>query len=144
MGMGLNSGLGWEPVGTVKMMVGITQAQIPNGWLWCDGSSKSTTAYPALFSHLGYRYGGAGGNFTLPEFKNRFPVGTSGNTGGFLDTTITGSHTFQGTGSPTNITYNTTTVSNTTEDIDVVSDVYATGSDPSISPYVAVTFMIKY
>lgn len=61
------------PVG-VMMPFGGTAA--PAGqWLLCDGSSKSTTTYATLFNVLGYRYGGSGGNFNLPDMRGRFPIG---------------------------------------------------------------------
>jgi microcystin-dependent protein len=61
------------PVG-VMMPFGGTAA--PAGqWLLCDGASKSTTTYAKLFNVLGYRYGGSGGNFNLPDMRGRFPIG---------------------------------------------------------------------
>lgn len=36
------------------------------GCLLCDGSSYSTTAYPALFAAIGYTYGGSGTSFNVP------------------------------------------------------------------------------
>lgn len=39
---------------------------VPEGWIRTDGSSVTTTNYPGLFTVIGYTYGGAGANFTLP------------------------------------------------------------------------------
>ena len=48
---------------------------LPSGWLWCDGSSYSTTAYPTLFAAIGYTYGGGGGSFNVPDMRGQVPVG---------------------------------------------------------------------
>jgi len=55
------------PLGTVLDFAGPT-ANIPTGFLPCDGRSLSTTTYADLFAVLGYTWGGAGGNFSLPNF----------------------------------------------------------------------------
>lgn len=55
------------PVGTVIMWIATS---IPAGWLRLDGSSYSTTTYPALFDLLG--------TGTLPNMADRFPIGVSG------------------------------------------------------------------
>jgi microcystin-dependent protein len=54
-----------------------TNAAIPAGWLLCDGASVATATYPALFTALGYAYGGAGANFNLPDLVARFPKGSA-------------------------------------------------------------------
>ncbi len=41
-------------------------------WLVCDGSQVKVANYPELFSALGYRYGGEGGKFNLPNFQGTF------------------------------------------------------------------------
>lgn len=61
------------PVGSVVMWTTNTP---PSGWLLCDGTSVLTSAYAALFAIVGYTFGGTGGSFTLPNFNNRFPVGS--------------------------------------------------------------------
>lgn len=38
----------------------------PTNWFLCDGASKDTTTYAALFAVIDYTYGGSGANFTLP------------------------------------------------------------------------------
>jgi microcystin-dependent protein len=43
----------------------------PSGWLFCDGSPLSTTTYSDLFAALGYRYGGSGSTFNLPNPAGR-------------------------------------------------------------------------
>jgi microcystin-dependent protein len=47
----------------------------PTGWLLCDGASYATATYPALFTAIGYAYGGSGANFNVPNLKGRVPVG---------------------------------------------------------------------
>ena len=44
----------------------------PSGWLFCNGASVSTTTYASLFAAIGYTYGGAGGNFNLPNLNGQF------------------------------------------------------------------------
>ena len=62
------------PIGTIWEFAGNVA---PAGWAFCDGSSKSTTdpAYAALFAVIGYRHGGAGANFNLPDRRARVPIG---------------------------------------------------------------------
>lgn len=52
------------PVGTVVPYAG---KQLPQGWLWCDGSTFDEDDYPDLHDVLG--------SSTLPNLKNRFIVG---------------------------------------------------------------------
>jgi microcystin-dependent protein len=69
----------------------------PTGWLLAEGASVSTTTYAALFAVIGYTFGGSGGSFTLPDYRNRFPVGAGdsyvlGATGGAANAIVV-SHT---------------------------------------------------
>ena len=48
---------------------------IPPRWLLCAGASFLTADYPELFKALGYRYGGAGANFNVPDLRGRLPLG---------------------------------------------------------------------
>lgn len=69
-----------------------TNAAIPAGWLLCDGSSIATATYPALFTALGYSYGGAGANFNLPNLVGSFAKGSAtqtATTGGSNNHTLT-------------------------------------------------------
>lgn len=54
------------PVGTV---VGNARGAVPNGWLSCDGSAISRTAYPDLFAAIGTTYGAgdASTTFNIPN-----------------------------------------------------------------------------
>ena len=61
-------------VGEIKMWGG-SAINLPAGWLTCDGSSLSTTAYPNLFAAIGYSYCGSGSSFNLPDLRGRTAVG---------------------------------------------------------------------
>lgn len=72
---------------------------IPAGYLLCDGSSLSTTAYPTLFSAIGYTYGGSDTTFQLPDLRGEFVRGVDagrgidvGRTLGSLQDHLTVSH----------------------------------------------------
>jgi len=43
---------------------------LPDGWLSANGASLDTVTYSALFSVIGYTYGGSGSSFTLPTVTN--------------------------------------------------------------------------
>lgn len=49
----------------------------PNGFLYCDGSAVSRTAYADLFAKIGTTYGVGDGSttFNLPDFRGYFPRG---------------------------------------------------------------------
>lgn len=54
----------------------------PAGWALCDGSMLLVSQYQALFSLIGYTYGGDGkNNFALPDLRCRLPVGAPAVTG---------------------------------------------------------------
>ena len=63
---------GIAPIGSIMMWPATTP---PPGWLICNGTTFSAVTYPTLNTVLG-------GN-TLPNFQNRFPIGshTSGTPG---------------------------------------------------------------
>lgn len=57
-----------DPIGRIcTWHTGVT---VPDGWLSCNGASKSTLDYPGLFAVIGYTYGGSGTSFTLPTVTN--------------------------------------------------------------------------
>lgn len=62
------------PSGIIMAYVGIS---VPTGWAWCDGASYDTTAQATLFAVTSYRYGGAGANFNVPDFRTRVPRGAA-------------------------------------------------------------------
>jgi microcystin-dependent protein len=53
----------------------------PSGWLLCDGTSYATATYPALFTALGYTWGGSGSNFNVPDLRSRVSVGAGAGPG---------------------------------------------------------------
>jgi microcystin-dependent protein len=108
------------PAGTIIQSAAINR---PNGWLDCDGSSLSASAYADLFNAIGYAFGGSSGTFLLPDMRGRTGVGIGtgsglstrnlGSTGGEETHTLTvgemPAHTHTGT---TNIAGNHTHTSN--------------------------------
>lgn len=65
------------PVGTVVAFAGPV-ANIPVGWLLCDGNLISSTTYPHLFAAIQYSWGGSGSSFNLPDMRGMFLRGVSG------------------------------------------------------------------
>jgi microcystin-dependent protein len=47
----------------------------PEGSLLCDGGVYSTTLQKRLFDAIGYKYGGSGASFNVPDIRERIPVG---------------------------------------------------------------------
>jgi len=68
------------PCGIIQMFAGSTA---PNGWLVCDGSTVSRSAYSDLFKIIGTTYGAGNSNttFTLPDMRGRFAMGAGTGTG---------------------------------------------------------------
>ena len=61
------------PTGVVNPFAGDTA---PVGWLMCSGGTFSATAYPALASLLGSKYGAiSGDNYRLPDLRGRTVAG---------------------------------------------------------------------
>jgi microcystin-dependent protein len=50
----------------------------PSGWLLCDGSAVSRTAFPDLFTTIGTRWGIGDGatTFNVPDLRGRFSGGS--------------------------------------------------------------------
>jgi len=67
------------PVGGVTMFAGLKSA-IPYNYLPCDSRILNTTEFADLFNVIGYRYGGSGVNFVLPDSQGFFPFGLTANT----------------------------------------------------------------
>jgi microcystin-dependent protein len=63
------------PVGTVQAFGGTV---VPDGWLLCDGATKSRTTYSALYAAIGSAHGAGDGltTFHLPDYRGRFLRGT--------------------------------------------------------------------
>jgi microcystin-dependent protein len=69
------------PPGVVEAYLGGTAA-VPSGWVLANGASLSTATYPALFGVLGYRFGGSGASFSVPNLNvGYFLVGSTSSPG---------------------------------------------------------------
>lgn len=64
------------PIGSTQDFCG-PLANIPAGYLHCDGAAISRTTYAALFSAIGTAWGTGDGSttFNLPDFRGSFAVG---------------------------------------------------------------------
>lgn len=62
------------PVGTTLLWHMPTP---PDRWLICEGAGHSTALYPELFALWGYKYGGSGAFFAVPDMSGRIPWGAS-------------------------------------------------------------------
>ena len=77
-------------------------ASPPSGWLVCDGTSKLVADFGALHTAIGYSFGGSGGNFNVPDMRDKFVIGAGStysvaNTGGSADSIVVShNHTFSG------------------------------------------------
>ena len=54
----------------IRLLAG---SRLPQHWLHCDGQSLSVADNEPLFEQIGYRYGGSGGNFSLPRIADKGP-----------------------------------------------------------------------
>ena len=77
------------PVGSMLMW---TSADLPSGWLRCDGGAVSRVTYSQLFAAIGTTYGSGDGSttFNLPNLKGRFPLGKNGSDSDFNELGETG------------------------------------------------------
>jgi len=64
------------PVGTIVPYVSAA-ANVPHGWLPCDGRSVGTADYPDLSGVIHYAYGGSGTSFKVPNLTNKAVYGSS-------------------------------------------------------------------
>ncbi len=69
------------PVGSMIIFAG-PKANIPAGWLACDGTAYGMNDYPKLFAALGTAWGdgsagtsGTSGDFNVPDMRGLFPRG---------------------------------------------------------------------
>lgn len=82
------STVGSAETGEIRIWAGAA-ADIPDGYLLCDGSAISRTQYTKLYQIIGDAYGAGDGSttFNLPDLRDAFPMGASttspiGTTGG--------------------------------------------------------------
>ena len=84
------------PTGVVYPFAGAI-ANIPSGYLLCNGSSLLRASYPALFNAIGVIYGAADGtHFNLPDFRDRMLIGARQDDSGTPKTNVTGALTANG------------------------------------------------
>lgn len=152
------------PTGEIKMW---PTASAPTGFLLCNGAAVSRTIYAALFAVIGTTFGSGDGTttFTLPDLKNRFPVGAGdlyalAATGGSKDAVVV-SHNHTATDSGHTHTYSnavtggpflggtssysitgTGTTASGTANITVASS-GESGTNKNLPPYLALYFIIK-
>lgn len=71
-------GLVQAPIGSIALFAG---ADLPDGYLLCDGGELSRTVYNELFEAIGTTWGAGNGEttFNLPDFSGKFIRGTGGN-----------------------------------------------------------------
>lgn len=76
------------PVGTILTLIG---SIAPTGYLLCDGSAISRTAYKNLYDLIGITYGGGDGTttFQIPDFRGVFLRGLDNGRGFDSGRTIT-------------------------------------------------------
>lgn len=124
-------------VGEIKIWSG---ASAPSGFLLCNGSAISRTAYSKLFDVIGVVYGVGDGSttFNIPDLRQRFPLGKAasgtGSTLGEIGGQINHTHT----------------VTITTDPVPVLAGLAQVGNDGTYTsssnnpPFIAINFIIKY
>jgi microcystin-dependent protein len=68
------------PTGAVIAFAGCS-AQVPEGWLLCDGQQLDQATNPALFSVIGTAHGGDASVFRVPDLRGMFLRGVDGGAG---------------------------------------------------------------
>lgn len=76
---------GWQAFstasGTVGEIIAWPEDDPPQNFLTCDGSLQNATTFADLFAVLGFKYGGGGANFNLPDLRGTFIRGRAGGSG---------------------------------------------------------------
>ena len=91
------------PVGSLMPFAGFSA---PNGWLLCDGTAVSRTAYADLFAVIGVRFntGNADSStFKLPDLTNAIPIGYASSTSEIGNTVGSNSLLLSGTNVPSHV-----------------------------------------
>ena len=73
-----------------------TSSGAPAGWLICDGTQYSTSAYPALYALIGTTYGSGVGTFAVPNLQGLFIRGAGTQTKSGVTYAAPAIGTFQG------------------------------------------------
>lgn len=155
LGEGGGGGAGTVPTGGIIMW---SEPAAPAGFLFAAGGSVAVATYPELHAVIGYRFGGAGANFNLPNFQDRFPIGAwtsipAGATGGENEHTLTtsempshfhaaGRYGTGAAGAPAGFTFETTTGG--AVDHSITTDSAGGGAPHNNMPkYLGISFVIK-
>lgn len=75
------SGVRTMDVAPVGSIIWFSTPAAPNGYFFCDGRALNVGLYPELFAVLGYRYGGSGATFNIPDLRGEFIRGWAGTRG---------------------------------------------------------------
>lgn len=156
-----------SPSGEIRMW---PTATAPTGFLLCSGANVSRTIYAALFAVIGETFGAGDGTttFTLPNFKNRMPIGsgdlyTVAATGGSKDAVVVShthtdsghTHSFKGnstgggsdyyaaTGGSLSNTGPITAASSVVSGTANISTTGVSGTNANLPPYLSIYFIIK-
>lgn len=138
-------------------MWGGEDAEIPTGWLRCDGAGYDTGVESELFAAIGYTWGGAGATFNVPDFEssNRFisAASTDGEVAGLggLDTVIlttaqlpSHTHTYNVSGFSSTSAYGANSSSNAGSNSGSTTGAAGSGSShENKPPYARCYFIIK-
>ena len=73
--------------GTTGEIIAWPEDDPPQNFLTCDGSSQNAVTFADLFAVLGFKYGGSGANFNLPDLRGTFIRGRAGGSGNDPDRT---------------------------------------------------------
>ena len=141
------------PVGTI-LQFGASAA--PSGYFLCDGSSKDTTTYSALYGVIGYTFGGSGASFEVPNLCNRVPVGFGtgsfnalNNKGGYENVTLITAqlpshrHTYYQPGHSAGPDW-FGQAGTAAGALRTTGDVGSNQSHSNMPPYIVVNYIIKY
>lgn len=72
------NGVKWCSTMQAGLINAFDLSSAPAGYLLCNGASVSKTTYTELFTAIGYRHGGSGDNFNLPNLQGRMLLGVNG------------------------------------------------------------------
>jgi microcystin-dependent protein len=57
------------PIGSTMFFAATS---VPEGWVECNGATYNVNDYPLLFKAIGYRFGGSGSSFRVPDLRGEF------------------------------------------------------------------------
>jgi microcystin-dependent protein len=67
--------------GTTGEIIAWPDADVPQNFLDCNGQLLNAVTFADLFAVLGYKYGGSGSNFNVPDLRGQFIRGTANGSG---------------------------------------------------------------